>query len=129
VNGYQAETTIRWRGNGKPEIVCLCGSTRFKDAILATAARLSLEGAIVVGPFVFGHVDLPEADWSTGGTDVKRMLDDLHFRKIDLCDRVYVVNPGDYIGESTRNEITYAVAIGRRVDFLAEPADWRGGVL
>jgi hypothetical protein len=121
VNGYQAGTTIRW-GGVKPEIVCLSGSTRFKAEILAEAARLSLEGAIVVGPLVFGHVDMPDVDWSTDGTDVKRMLDELHFRKIDLCDRVVVVCPGGYIGESTAREIEYAQLRNRRVDYT-EPVD------
>lgn len=45
------------------------------------------------------------------------MLDMLHLRKIDLADRVLVINPGGYIGESTSREIAYARANGKPVSF------------
>jgi hypothetical protein len=44
-------------------------------------------------------------------------LDALHLRKIDLADRVLVVNPGGYIGESTSREIAYAHATGKPISF------------
>lgn len=49
------------------------------------------------------------------------MLDMLHLRKIDLADRVLVINPGGHIGESTGKEIAYAGANGKPVSF-ADPA-------
>lgn len=109
---------VRDFGGPKPEIVVLCGSTRFKDEINATNARLTLEGKLVISLGVFGHVDLPDHDWTTGGNDDKRLLDDLHKRKIDLADRVFIVNPGGYIGESTRSEIEYAEKLGKPVEYL-----------
>ncbi len=45
------------------------------------------------------------------------MLDILHLHKIDLVDRVLVVNPGGYIGESTGKEIAYARTNGKPVSF------------
>jgi hypothetical protein len=119
MNGRQSESTIRW-GAPRPEIVCLCGSTRFKEQIQAAGASLTMEGVIVVAPMVFGHVDMPDVDWSTGATDVKRRLDELHFRKIDLCDRIVVVNVDGYVGESTAREIAYARSRSVRVDYLYE---------
>jgi hypothetical protein len=106
------------REAARPEIVTLCGSTRFKDAINAENARLTMAGHLVISLGVFGHTDMPDVDWTTGGSDAKRMLDDLHKRKIDLADRVHVVNPGGYIGESTRGEIAYAVEHGKPVTYL-----------
>ena len=47
----------------------------------------------------------------------KTLLDALHLRKIDLADRVLVVNPGGYIGESTSREIAYAQATGKPISF------------
>ena len=47
----------------------------------------------------------------------KIALDELHKRKIDLCDEVYVLNVGGYIGDSTRSEIEYAEAHGKRVRY------------
>jgi hypothetical protein len=54
----------------------------------------------------------------------KVALDELHKRKIDLADRVYVLNVGGYIGDSTRGEVAYAMHHGKPVDWL-EPYDMR----
>lgn len=104
----------------RPKVICLCGSTKFKDAINAANTRLTLEGNLVVSLGLFGHTDLPDVDWTTGGSELKRMLDELHKRKIDLADEVFVVNVGGYIGESTRGEIDYAAARGKTVRYLEE---------
>ena len=101
-----------------PTIVCLCGSTRFKDEINAANARLTMQGVLVISLGVFGHTDLPDRDWTTGASDDKRMLDNLHRRKIDLADEVLIVSDETgYFGESTRGEIAYAVAQGKPVRF------------
>lgn len=99
-------------------IITLCGSTRFKDEINAANARLTMEGHLVISLGVFGHTDMPNIDWTTGGNEIKKMLDDLHRRKIDLADEILVINVGGYIGESTRGEIEYARSIGVGVDYL-----------
>ena len=49
---------------------------------------------------------------------VKRMLDELHLRKIDLADEVMILNVNGYIGESTRNELDYAISKGKKIIFL-----------
>lgn len=100
----------------RPEIVCLCGSTRFVDEIRAANRQLTLAGVIVVAPGVFLHAEDPAADESI--TDEhKAALSALHLRKIDLADRILVVNPGGYIGESTSSEIAYAQATGKPVSY------------
>lgn len=48
------------------------------------------------------------------------MLDDMHKRKIDMADSIYVINVGGYIGESTRSEIEYARKNGKKVDYLEQ---------
>ena len=48
------------------------------------------------------------------------MLDDMHKRKIDMADEIFVINVGGYIGESTRSEIEYAKSTGKRVKFLEQ---------
>lgn len=50
--------------------------------------------------------------------DQKELLDAVHRRKIDLSDAIYVVNIKGYIGQSTRNEIHYAMELGKKVYFL-----------
>ncbi len=95
----------------RPQIVCLCGSTRFADEFRAVNRELTLAGAIVVAPCVFAHAGDQITD------DQKTALDTLHLAKIDLADRVVVVNPGGYIGESTQREIRYAHQTGKPVEY------------
>ena len=99
---------------GKYKVITLCGSTRFKDAFMEAQKRLTLEGNIVISVGLFGHSGDEEV-WTPG---VKEMLDDMHKRKIDMADEIYVINVGGYIGESTRSEIEYAKKNGRAVNYL-----------
>ena len=103
---------------GRYRVVTLCGSTRFKDAFLEAQKRLTLAGNIVISVGLFGHAGDEEV-WNEG---VKEMLDDMHKRKIDMADEIFVVNVGGYIGESTRSEIDYATAADKPVRYL-EPAE------
>ena len=99
---------------GKYKIITLCGSTRFKDEFLAAQKRLTLEGNIVISVGLFGHSGDDEV-WTES---TKPMLDDMHLRKIDLADEIFVINVGGYIGESTRREIDYATKTGRKITYL-----------
>lgn len=99
-----------------PEIVCLCGSTRFSDAFLNANLHLTLKGKIVLS---IGCATTSDSDLGITA-EQKIALDELHKRKIDLCDSVLVLNVGGYIGESTRSEIEYAEKIGRPVRYLEE---------
>ena len=99
---------------GKYKVITLCGSTRFKEQFLGAQKRLTLEGNIVISVGLFGHSGDDEV-WAPG---TKEMLDDMHKRKIDMADEIYVINVGGYIGESTRSEIEYARKNGRAVNYL-----------
>lgn len=79
--------------------------------------RLTLQGNIVISVGLFGHSGDEEV-WSEG---TKEMLDDMHLRKIDLADGIFVINPGGYIGTSTRNEIEYAHKTGKTISYLEQP--------
>ena len=96
-------------------IVCLCGSTRFKTEFEQANQRFTREGRIVLAPGVFGHAGDPLTD------EEKVRLDSLHLDKIDLAHQVFVVNPGGYIGDSTRHEIAYAMSVRKPVLYLVEP--------
>jgi hypothetical protein len=109
-----------------PKVVCLCGSTRFKDAWYAETKRLTHEGFIVLG---VGDLDTSEAARHVNvplAPELKARLDELHKRKIDLADEVLVLNVGGYVGSSTRGEIEYARSLGKFVRYL-ETAE--GGAL
>ena len=106
---------------GKYKVIILCGSTRFKDAFMEAQKRLTLDGIIVISVGLFGHSGDSEV-WENMDegtlTATKTMLDDMHKRKIDMADEIFVINVGGYIGESTRSEIEYAKAQGKQVNYL-----------
>ncbi|MBR5546801.1 MAG: hypothetical protein IKU70_07450 [Clostridia bacterium] len=101
---------------GKYKVITLCGSTKFRDAFMQEQKRLTLEGNIVISVGMFGHSGDQEV-WNDG---VKEMLDDMHKRKIDMADEVFVINVGGYIGSSTMSEIEYAKNTGKTVRYLEE---------
>jgi hypothetical protein len=106
---------------GKYPVITLCGSTRFKDQFMEAQKKLTLEGNIVISVGLFGHSGDSEV-WENMDegtlTKTKEMLDDIHKRKIDMSDEIFVINVGGYIGDSTRSEIDYALAHGKKVSYL-----------
>lgn len=103
------------------ERVTLCGSSKFKEQFDQANERLTLQGKIVIPMGVYGHLMSDEEKKEKFTDEVKTKLDQLHFRKIDLSDSIYVVNVGGYIGESTKKEIEYATSTGKRVEYLEPP--------
>lgn len=99
---------------GKYKVITLCGSTKFKEQYLEAQKRLTLDGNIVISVGLFGHSGDDEV-WTEG---TKAMLDDMHLRKIDMADEIFVINVGGYVGESTRSEIEYARQNGKAVRYL-----------
>ena len=102
---------------GKFPVITLCGSTRFEEQFLEAQKRLTLEGNIVISVGLFGHSGDEEV-WTPG---TKEMLDNMHKRKIDMADAIYVINVGGYIGSSTRSEIEYAEKHGKTILYLEKP--------
>jgi hypothetical protein len=108
---------------GKYKVITLCGSTRFKDAFMEVQKQLTLEGNIVISVGLFGHSgdsEVWENMYEGTLTKTKEMLDDMHKRKIDMADEIFVINVNGYIGDSTRSEIAYAEQTGKKVNYLEE---------
>ena len=111
---------------GRPTIICICGSTRFADLHAIKRWEFERGGKNICLMINYlpawyaeeqgwnGHDHFGEA------SGAKEALDELHFRKIDLADKVYVINYQGYIGESTKNEIEYAEAQGKPVEYMEE---------
>jgi len=98
--------------NGKKSfrIITLCGSTSFMNEFLVAAQSLSFNGYIVLMPHVFAHsigMKLSEKR--------KSKFMRLHKQRIDMSDAIMVINKDGYIGESTKEEIEYAKAKGKKV--------------
>ena len=98
----------------KYPVITLCGSTRFKDEFIEVQKKLTLDGWIVISVGIFTHSCFFITE------DQKKMLDDMHKRKIDMADAIYVINKDGYIGESTKSEIAYAEATGKKVIYMEE---------
>lgn len=111
---------------GKYKVITLCGSTRFKEAFMEAQKRLTLAGNIVISVGIFGHSEndgiLKEMDDDTL-EKTKIMLDDMHRCRIDMADEIYVINVNGYIGDSTKSEIAYAKATGKKINYLISPID------
>ena len=112
----------------RPTIVCLCGSTKFKDAFTKAQLEETLAGKIVLtigcnmksDTEIFGHLSKQDFD------STKLKLDELHKRKIDLADEVMILNVGGYIGESTQSELSYAINENKQITYL-EPLGTNSG--
>ena len=99
---------------GNYKVITLCGSTRFKEDFERVNCELTLLGNIVISVGCFGH------SGDTFTEEQKVMLDDIHKRKIDMSDAIYVINKDGYIGDSTRSEIKYAIAHGKQVILMED---------
>jgi len=95
------------------KVITLCGSTKFKDEFIKIQKELTLQGIIVISVGIFGHSD---GDILTD--EIKTMLDDMHKRKIDMADEIFVINKNGYIGSSTKSEIKYALKMNKKINYL-----------
>ena len=99
---------------GNYKVITLCGSTRFKEDFERVNRELTLMGNIVISVGCFGHAG------DTFTDEQKVMLDDIHKRKIDMADAIYVINKDGYIGSSTRSEIQYALRTGKQIIYMED---------
>ncbi len=100
----------------KPIIVCLCGSTRFGEAFRAANLKETLAGKIVLTV----GCDFKSDDALGLTKQDKKRLDELHFKKIQLADEVFILDVDGYVGESTRNELNFAHSLQKRIRFLSK---------
>lgn len=100
---------------GFPRIVTLCGSTKFKQEFIQANFRESMAGNIVLSVGLYSHADCTVYS----PTDAEKVaLDELHFRKVEICDEVFALNVRGYVGFSTRREVLYAHSLGKPVRWL-----------
>lgn len=97
------------------KVVCLCGSTRFKELFKMCIRKLIEKGIVPLYPDYFENYDGNSMDLTDEEIE---NLKKIHFRKIELCDTVLVLNPFKYIGESTAREIDYARKMGKKIIYF-----------
>lgn len=103
-------STVKYKYN----VITLCGSIRFKNEFMKVQEELTLDGNIVFTPNFFNNLK------GEINAETKKMLDEMHRQKIDMSNEIYVINCGGYIGESTKSEIEYAKANGKKISYLED---------
>ena len=98
----------------KYNVITLCGPIRFKNEFMKVQEELTLDGNIVFTPNFFNNLK------GEINAETKKMLDEMHGQKIDMSNEIYVINCGGYIGESTKSEIEYAKANGKKMSYLED---------
>jgi hypothetical protein len=108
----------------KPKIVCFCGSSRFVCQMAVLMWEYEKAGYIALGlhlmPKGYGEAKGygENYDHLAELEGINIQMDELHKRKIDIADIVFIVNIDGYIGDSTRSEIAYAEAHGKEIRYL-----------
>lgn len=116
LQAMRLQNKIRQEMESKPKLICYCGSIRVAiEAFKKVEYDSVMAGDIALLPCCM-YVDI-EREFGKD-SDYKIKADDLHKKKIDICDEVFVLNVGGYIGESTRSEINYAEKIGKPIKYL-----------
>lgn len=115
-------------GGKNPEIITLCGSSRFCAEMAVMAWELEKLGAIVLGLHLLPDWYCKEKEYKPDDNGsihhigeqegVEDLMDALHFKKIEMSDSIFVVNCNGYIGKSTAREIAYAEHIGKPISYL-----------
>lgn len=126
--GEQGGEEGKAMNKNKSRIICLCGSTRFTELMLIKQWELTKQGFVVLSWCALPDSYFKGEPKSHVGDEegVKKIVDEVHMRKIDLADEVFVLNVGGYMGESTRNEIMYAQKMGKSIKYL-EQKGFEGG--
>lgn len=93
-------------------IITLCGSTKFKKQFEEANAALTLQGNVVISLGFF-----EQSEGMTITSEQAALFEQIHYRKIDLSDEIFVIDVNGYIGESTAKEIEYAKKHGKSVRF------------
>lgn len=94
-------------------VITLCGSTRFADDFKKVNEELTLQGYVVLSVGVINKdakFDIEQC----------KLLDNVHKRKIDMSDAIYVISRDGYVGKSTHNEIQYAYETGKHVYYMED---------
>ena len=108
-----------YQDNQVPKVITLCGSSRFCGVMTICGWFLERdEGAITMGLHLLPSWYTPVESHLAEAEGVRDKMDELHLRKIDLSDEIFVVNLENYIGESTRKEIEYATQLGKPVRYF-----------
>ena len=93
------------------KVITLCGSTDFKYEYARVNMLLTLAGNVVLSCGAFRE-DFSEIEKHRG------LLEEIHRKKINMSDIVFVINCNNHIGEHTQSEIDYAIKKNKHIIYL-----------
>lgn len=88
--------------NDADEIICLCGSRKFVDIYLTEYKRLEQQGNTVLS------VGISNQDVDGLTDEQKSVQENIHQKKIDMADRIHILDGKGEISKFTKNNIAYA---------------------
>lgn len=94
--------------------ITICGSMKFAKEMKQIAWRLEIEKGFNVLQCIYNEQNKPIT------YEAQKRLASAHYRKIDICDAVYIVDIDGYIGTSVADEILYAKENGKELIFHSE---------
>ena len=94
------------------KVITLCGSHKFKEAFSMVKRELTMQGYIVIDPYIFNQDMDHDRSFVENNKD---LLASIHEKRILMSDGIYVVNVDGYIGEDTEREIQFAIQNGKFV--------------
>jgi len=121
---------------GKYKVIVLCGSPKFKDQLKFTQYSLTMCGNIVIPIGFWGYsAESPNTksdltslnswlDSKATAMEAERqqrkneMLADMHLRKVDMADELFVINIPGCVDTTAQNIIEYALSIGKPITYL-----------
>lgn len=96
----------------KFNIITLCGDRQFKNDFIRAQERLTKMGNIVLSPVIFSLENISDSDLI--------LLDNIQKQRIEMADKIFVINKNNHIDESTRKEIEYATIYGKLIQYMEE---------
>lgn len=89
--------------------VTICGSMRFKNEMMKTSFMLELDH----------HFNVLQCVYNTENKSIseseQKILEEAHFKKIEISDAIYVLDINGYIGKQVTKEIEYAESLGKEI--------------
>ena len=79
------------------------------------AKQLTLDGYNVSIPLLFVGEEIEKLNQVE-----KNYFNEIHKAKIADADLIYIINCNGYIGSTTREEINWALQLGKKIKFLEE---------
>lgn len=92
------------------KVVTICGSMKFNKQMMVIARKLEAKKGWAVIQCIYSQ----KRD-KMDNIEEMHNIENAHYKKIELCDAIYVVNIDGYIGEATKRAIAYAKKRGKEI--------------